>query len=405
MRALADEFAGAFGAADHVLVTDVYSVRETVTPGLDAAGMARNIGTAGPGDVRYTGSLEATAQVLIREVRPGDVVVILSAGDAPRIGDILLKELAAAEGGMMADPYETLVQRFGAALKHDEPMARYTVARLGGPADALLVANSVGDLTDAVTFAHRARMPWIILGGGANVLAADAGYRGLVIVNHAKNVRIEENGHVEVESGVGLATLGRRCMNQGLAGLEWAVNVPGTVGGAVINNAGAHGGDMAQSVRWVEVLSLEDRPHVELWGVSQMRYAYRYSILKGDRGRYVVLGATLVLEPGHDPDLLNAKADEFVAHRKRTQPPGASLGSIFKNPPGDFAGRLIEAAGLKGATAGGVQISPVHANFIVNTGEGTAADYRKLIDLAHDTVRDKFGVELELEIELIGAWA
>jgi UDP-N-acetylmuramate dehydrogenase len=172
----------------------------------------------------------------------------------------------------------------------------------------------------------------------------------------------------------------------------------------VIYNAGAHGGDMAQSVRWVEVLSLEDRPHVEVWGVTQMRYDYRYSVLKGDRGHYVILGATLILKPGHDPDTLNAKADEFVAHRKRTQPPGASLGSIFKNPPGDYAGRLIEAAGLKGTTSGHVQISPVHANFIVNLGDGTAADYRKLIELARDTVKEKFGVALELEIELIGAW-
>jgi UDP-N-acetylmuramate dehydrogenase len=157
-------------------------------------------------------------------------------------------------------------------------------------------------------------------------------------------------------------------------------------------------------VRWVEVYSLLERPHVELWGVHQMQYGYRYSLLKGDRGRYIVLGTTLVLEPGHNPDDLNAKADEFVAYRKRTQPPGASLGSIFKNPPGDYAGRLIEAAGLKGTCSGNVMISPVHANFIVNTGEGTAKDYRTLIDLAHDTVLQKFGVALELEIELVGAW-
>jgi UDP-N-acetylmuramate dehydrogenase len=304
----------------------------------------------------------------------------------------------------MTDPYESLVERFGAALKRDEPLARYTVARLGGPADALLVANSTGDLTDAVALACRTGMPWIVLGGGANVLVADAGYRGLVIVNHSKGVRIEDTGQVVAESGAGLATLARRCMNQGLAGLEWAVNVPGTVGGAVINNAGAHEGDMAQSVRWIEIFNLEDRPHVEVWGVSQMHYDYRYSVLKGDRGRYVVLAATLVLEPGHDPDQLNAQADEYVAHRKRTQPPGASLGSIFKNPPDDYAGRLIEAAGLKGMAISSVQISPVHANFIVNAGEGTAADYRKLIELARDTVRDKFGIALELEIELIGAW-
>ncbi len=304
----------------------------------------------------------------------------------------------------MTDPYQPLYDSFGTALKRDEPLARYTVARLGGPADALLVANSTQDLTAAVTLACRHDLPWIVLGAGSNVLVADAGYRGLVIINHTKGVRFEDGGQVVAESGASLSTLARRCMNQGLAGLEWAVNVPGTVGGAVVNNAGAHGGDMADSVRWVEIFCLQDRPHIELWGVSQMGYAYRHSVLKGDRGRFMAVAVTLALEPDHDPDALNAQADEYVAHRKRTQPPGASLGSIFKNPPDDYAGRLIEAAGLKGTTVGGVQISTVHANFIVNSGDGTARDYRALIDLAQQTVQEKFGVLLEPEIELIGEW-
>ncbi|MCD4685407.1 MAG: UDP-N-acetylmuramate dehydrogenase [Anaerolineae bacterium] len=304
----------------------------------------------------------------------------------------------------MTDPYAALEERFGAALKRDESMTRYTVARLGGPTDALVVANSTTDLTDAVTLAKASGMPWIIMGSGANVLVADAGFRGVAIINRASSVRFENGGRVVAESGASLTTMARKCMNQGLAGLEWAVNVPGTVGGAVVNNAGAHGGDMAGLVRYVEVFNVQDRPHVELWSVTQMQYAYRHSILKGDRGRYVVIAATLQLETDHDPDALNAQADEFVAHRKRTQPPGASLGSIFKNPPGDYAGRLIEDCGLKGVAIGGVQISPVHANFIVNTGEGTATDYRAAIEHAQAAVQKKFDIKLELEIELIGDW-
>jgi UDP-N-acetylmuramate dehydrogenase len=209
---------------------------------------------------------------------------------------------------------------------------------------------------------------------------------------------------VVAESGASLSTLARRCMNQGLAGLEWAVNVPGTIGGAVVNNAGAHGGDMADSVRWIEVFTVYDRPHIELWSVGQMRYDYRSSVLKGQPGCQVVLTVTLELESGRDPEALNARASAFVAHRKRTQPPGASLGSIFKNPPGDHAGRLIEAAGLKGTVIGGVEISTVHANFIVNKGEGTARDYRALIDMAREVVLDKLGVDLEPEIEFVGTW-
>jgi UDP-N-acetylmuramate dehydrogenase len=304
----------------------------------------------------------------------------------------------------MTDRYATLSDRFGVALKRDEPLARYTVARLGGPADALLAANSTTDLTEVVTLACQADIPWIILGGGTNVLISDAGYRGLVIINQAKGVRFENDGRVVAESGASLSTLGRRCMNQGLAGLEWAVNVPGTVGGAVVNNAGAHGGDMSDSVRWVEVFTVQDRPHVELWSTGQMRYEYRNSVLKGQPGCHAVLSVTLALEPGHDPEALNARASAFVAHRKRTQPPGATLGSIFKNPAGDHAGRLIEAAGLKGTAIGGVEISSVHANFIVNKGEGTARDYRALIEMAQQVVREKLDVTLEPEIEFVGTW-
>ena len=304
----------------------------------------------------------------------------------------------------MSDPVVALQARFGDVLLRDEPLARYTVARLGGPADWLVVARSRADLVDAVRLAQVAELPWLVLGGGANVLAADAGVRGLVIVNHARESTIEDDGCVTADSGMSLSTLGRRCMSRGLAGLEWAVNVPGTVGGAVVNNAGAHGGDMAAVVREVEVLDAAQDLHVERWDVGRMDYAYRHSTLKGARGRYVVLGATLALEPGHDPAALNARADDFVAHRKRTQPPGASLGSIFKNPPGDYAGRLIEAAGLKGFAIGGVQISPVHANFFVHTGQGTASDYRALIEHARATVEAQLGVVLELEIECIGDW-
>ncbi|MBN1681110.1 MAG: UDP-N-acetylmuramate dehydrogenase [Anaerolineae bacterium] len=303
----------------------------------------------------------------------------------------------------MSDAYRPLYARFGAVLQRNEPLARYTVARLGGPADVLLTVSEIADLVDAITLAHQHGIPWRVLGGGANVLAADAGFRGLVIVNHAKLERYETD-QVIAASGMHLSTLARHCMSRGLSGLEWAVSVPGTLGGAVINNAGAHGGDMSGSLRWIELLCLNDQPHMVVWSVSQMDYAYRHSALKGTHGRYVVLMATLKVTPGHDPAELNATADGFVAHRKQTQPPGASLGSIFKNPPGDHAGRLIEAAGLKGFAIGGVQISSVHANFFINNRQGTASDYRALIDHARETVLKRFGVTLELEIEYLGDW-
>jgi UDP-N-acetylmuramate dehydrogenase len=294
-----------------------------------------------------------------------------------------------------------LAARFGERLARDVSLARYTAARIGGPADWLLVVKHRDELHDAVRLAWDADLPLVVLGGGANVLVDDGGFRGLVVINRAQNVHLEmgtDRASVRADSGVSLSTLARQCIGRGAAGLEWGVSVPGTLGGAVINNAGAFGGDMAAVVQTVDVLPRGGA--VEVWPVEAISYAYRESRLKRSRS-HLVLGAALALGRD-DPDALRARAEEITGRRKATQPPGASLGSIFKNPPDDYAGRLIEAAGLKGKRIGEVTISPVHANFFVNAGGATAADYRALIDLARETVEAKFGVSLELEIELIG---
>ncbi|NDJ85744.1 MAG: UDP-N-acetylmuramate dehydrogenase [Chloroflexi bacterium] len=288
-------------------------------------------------------------------------------------------------------------------VHRDEPLARYTAARLGGPADILAIAQHRDALIAAVQWARETETRWIILGGGANVLISEYGFRGLVIINRSKETEIDAaSGRVVADSGTNLTTLARRCIGQGLKGLEWGVSVPGTVGGAVVNNAGAHGGDMAHNLASVEIIDLETSTTPETWQTQALNYDYRYSVLKGKRGRYIVLQATLQLEPGHDPKELSQVADEFIVYRKRTQPPGASLGSMFKNPPDDYAGRLIEAAGLKGHRIGGVEVSTVHANFFTNTGDATASDYAALIQHVQQTVATRFGVGLELEIEQIG---
>ncbi|MBN2471912.1 MAG: UDP-N-acetylmuramate dehydrogenase [Anaerolineae bacterium] len=302
--------------------------------------------------------------------------------------------------------YSLLEERFGERLLREEPLARHTAARLGGPAEALIVAHTLPDLIFAAQFAWGEGVPYRVLGGGANVLVADVGFRGLVIVNRATGVTFGAAGEVRAESGANLSTLARRCLKRGWQGLEWAVSVPGTVGGAAINNAGAHGSDMAASVREVVV---HRSAGVARLAPDDLAYGYRTSLLKGSAAPFLVTVVTLALTPGGDPAQLNAQAAEYVAHRKRTQPSGASLGSIFKNPPGDYAGRLIEAAGLKGARRGSVQISPVHANFIVNTGTAwgddstpSSRDYYALIRLAQTEVEAQFGVRLEPEIEFLG---
>lgn len=294
----------------------------------------------------------------------------------------------------------------GDRLLRDEPLARYTAARLGGPAEWLYVARGpVEELAQVAAAAWAAGLPLRVLGGGSNVLVSERGVRGLVIINHAASVEFGEwhgGRRVAAASGTGLATLAKRCQRRGLAGLEWAVSVPGTVGGAVINNAGAYGGDIAASLCDAVVLG-PDGPR--LFTPADMVYAYRYSSLKArpDR-RFVVLLAQFALA-ADDPAAIQARMDGYSARRKQTQPPGASLGSIFKNPPGDYAGRLIEAAGLKGYTLGGAQVSPLHANFFINAGgAATASDYYALVEYVRAAVAQKTGVVLEPEIELVGDW-
>lgn len=300
----------------------------------------------------------------------------------------------------------TLSRPYASRLLHNEPLARYTAARLGGPADWLYMAReSTDELVEVVSAAWAQDVPVRVLGGGANVLVSDKGCRGLIVINHVAEITFGDwhgGRNVSATGGTGLTILARKCAARGLCGLEWAASVPGTVGGAVVNNAGAHGGDMAAVVCDTVVLDAKHGP--QLMTADDLAYGYRSSALKArDDRRFLVLLATFALETG-DPVLIQAKMDEFVVYRKRTQPPGASLGSIFKNPPGDYAGRLIEAAGLKGFQIGNVQVSPVHANFFVNTGGATASDYHALIRHVQEAVYRQSGVELEMEIELLGEW-
>jgi UDP-N-acetylmuramate dehydrogenase len=226
---------------------------------------------------------------------------------------------------------------------------------------------------------------------------------------------------VWAESGVNFGVLARLAAQRGLGGLEWAAGIPGTLGGAVVGNAGAHGGDVAGNLLVAEILHQEPaggpRPAVrQEWPQERLGFVYRGSVLKSghqgpsgaQRPADIVLAARLRLERS-TPEAVQAKLDEFVAYRRRTQPPGASMGSMFKNPPGDYAGRLIDAAGLKGAQVGSVQISPVHGNFFINLGaaeaQASASDIYRLLDLARRSVADRFGVWLEPEIELVGDWS
>jgi UDP-N-acetylmuramate dehydrogenase len=207
-----------------------------------------------------------------------------------------------------------------------------------------------------------------------------------------------ERALVRAESGVPLPGLANRLARQGWAGLEWAIGVPGTLGGAIVGNAGAHGACLADSLGRVMILDASDV--VRELPKTELAFDYRASRFKRAKGE-VVLRADLELR-GDAPQMCIARMNQYTEHRRRTQPTDPSVGSIFKNPPGDAAGRLIDQAGLKGTRVGGIEVSQVHANFFVNRGGATASDVLRLIEMARERVRGKFGVELELEIEVIG---
>ena len=299
-------------------------------------------------------------------------------------------------------PVDVLLAKFGDKVKENVSLAPYTSARIGGPADYLITASSSDELAEIMTIIWQEHLPYFMLGGGSNVLVSDKGVRGITVLNRAKAVRFENGSQpkVRVESGVVFSNLANRCASKGFSGLEWAATVPGTIGGAVYGNAGAFEGNMAGNLIWAEILTESSR---EQWSVEKMEYAYRTSILKQSAIKAIVLAAELSLKNA-TKDEVSAKIGQFSERRKSTQPPGASMGSMFKNPQGDYAGRLIESAGLKGTRIGNAEISTVHGNFFVNHGKTKAADIRALIELAQRTVQGKFGVALELEIELIGEW-
>lgn len=300
---------------------------------------------------------------------------------------------------------ELFSARLRGRLLPDEPLARYTAARLGGPAEWLYIArDSLDDLAEVVSTAWAVHCPVRVFGSGANVLVSDRGVRGLVVINDVSEIAFgdwHDGRTASASSGTSMTLFAQKCAAHGLAGFEWAASVPGTVGGGVVNNAGAHGADMAASVADVVVLE-PNGP--QLYTCADLAYEYRGSMLKQrvDK-RFLVLLATFIL-PHDTPEAIRTRMAANTAYRKRTQPPGASLGSIFKNPPGDYAGRLIEAAGLKGARIGNAVVSPLHANFFINEGWATAADYYALLRHVQRTVAEKSGVLLETEIELVGEW-
>ena len=299
-------------------------------------------------------------------------------------------------------PLRKLQALFGDKLQENVGMANYTTTRVGGPASGMISVHTADEMRRTVKILWELDAPFRILGSGSNLLVSDAGYKGVMVHNRCHNVRIDTKGEQPVifaEGGANLGAVSRQASLRGVSGFEWANSIPGTVGGAVYGNAGAHGSDISKCMLMAQVITKSDgEQNLDSEG---MGFRYRSSKFKRDGEEVVILSASF-FGTKVEPEVTQKLLEELTEKRRQTQPVGPSFGSTFKNPKGDFAGRLLEAAGMKGVTSGHASISTVHANFILNDGEATAQDYYRLIRLAQKKVKEQFDVSLNLEIELLG---
>lgn len=328
--------------------------------------------------------------------------------------------------------YNELRSRFSERVRRNEPLARHCTFGVGGPADVWVSLERREDLIGLVTLCAEQRWPLLLAGNGTNVLYADAGVRGVVARIALNSYSIEERDNDTALLIAGAGVSWPRLLNElaalGWGGLEFGPGIPGTLGGGVVSNAGAHGGELGQVLEWAEVLDAREAeeqvalPEVVRYTHEELDLSYRHSRFRAQRRvqfneyGFPIAAPRALIEPCEiimrvgvqlhraDPQQLRTTIEEYKQHRRCTQPVQQSAGSVFKNPAGDYAARLIEAAGLKGRAQGGAHISARHANFIVNVGGAKAADVAALIKEAHTRVCTQFGVNLEMEVELRGEW-
>ena len=282
----------------------------------------------------------------------------------------------------------------------DAPMHRWTTFKVGGPADMLVQPQSTQQFAELITFASSRGIPVEILGGGSNTIVRDGGIRGLVIVVGEGMARLEIASEelICAEAGVRLSSLSHLAAEESLSGLEFAAGIPGTLGGALVMNAGAYGSDISLLTERVQIL--DDSTCLRWLDRSEMEFSYRHSIIQ--EHPWWVVAAELLLHPG-DKVLIQQRMEQINRERSFKQPlQYPSAGSVFKRPTGFYAGRLIESCDLKGFTIGGAQVSPLHAGFIINTGRATALDIERLINHIQQEVLLRHGVALELEVRIIG---
>ncbi|HVX33749.1 MAG TPA: UDP-N-acetylmuramate dehydrogenase, partial [Solirubrobacterales bacterium] len=415
-KVFATQFGAALALADEVAVLDVYPAREEpVGPLADVSGLdvARAAADAGRGKpvawLPTAAKAEAFLSRRLGSLPAGSFLVTVGAGDVFRLGEALAK-------GDLGDPERTSPQfvREGspkspsrkpdlpAGVEPDYPLARLTTVRTGGPADFFARPESQEELVALLAWAKEHEVEVGVVGSGSNLLVADDGFRGLAMKLGGALAEIERDGsHLRCGGGARLPSAAAKAAGWGLSGLEFGINIPGTVGGAVRMNANAYGGQLAEVLEWVEVSTAAG---TERRSPEAFDFVYRNSNLTAGE---VVTRASFALAPG-DPAEIKATLASMRGRRREAQPSGIkTFGSTFKNPQdaraeGRTAGQLLEAAGCRGLRHGGARFSAKHANFVENTGAATTADVLALMAEGRRRVREKFGVELEPEVQVLG---
>ena len=284
-------------------------------------------------------------------------------------------------------------------ILEEEPMKKHTTFRIGGPAEYLILPQTTEEIADVIKLCRQEEIPWYIVGNGSNLLVADEGVRGVVIQLLRNFNQIQVEGcQIRMQAGAQNAAVAKRALDASLTGFEFAAGIPGTIGGAVVMNAGAYGGEMKDILK--EVTVLDPNGMIRTIPAEELELGYRTSIIA--RKGYVVLEAVIVLKTG-DPKEIKAAMDELKEKRVTKQTlEYPSAGSTFKRPEGYFAGKLIMDAGLRGFSVGGAQISEKHCGFVINKGNATAKDVTELMDETKKIVMEKFGVALEPEVKRLG---
>lgn len=294
---------------------------------------------------------------------------------------------------------EQLQQKMTAGiLKIDEPLCNYTMTKIGGLVDLLVMPTTIDEVQATVQYAYEHNIPLLLLGNGSNMIVRDGGVRGIVLhLSHLNNIVIDGTA-VHAEGGANIFDASRRSANAGLTGFEFACGIPGSVGGAMAMNAGAYGGEIKDIIKQVTVLDREGNVHV--LDKEELELGYRQSIIT--KKGYYVLSADFELVKGEQAEI-DAKLEDLTCQREARQPlEFPSAGSVFKRPPGNFAGKLIQDSGLQGKGFGGAEVSVKHAGFIINKGNATAEDYIRTIDMVKQEVKKNYNIELELEVKIVG---